>query len=113
MTSGAVLIEGSVRITGQSLAWPKLKAATQIKQSKAVFCVSNVSMDLTVLDMKNHCADLGVRLFFCYNITTSGRSARAFKLAVSNEHKGIITDPFSWPSRVVVRSWKYKSSDDD
>jgi len=85
-TSGAVHTEGSVRITGQSLAWPKLKAATQIKPSKAVLCVSNVSMNLTVLDMKNHCADLGVHSFFCYDITTSGRSARAFKLAVSNEH---------------------------
>jgi len=60
----------------------KLKATEHVNVNKPVFCVSNVSPELTVDDNTAHCKSLHVRVIFCFDVSSSTSAARTFKLAI-------------------------------
>ena len=100
-TSGRV----RVKLTGQRDC-NSLKAAEKDNSPISIFCVSNVGMDYNVGTIRKFCKDLDVRVRFCFDVTSSNSTARAFKLAVSADDSRLIEDESVWPSRIVVRSWR-------
>jgi len=69
---------------GVSMDCLKLKAAnsTKAKVDKVVYCVSNVSYDYSVDDIRQYCLDMGVRVLFVFDISRSDGNARTFKLVL-------------------------------
>ena len=65
-----------------------------------------MSADCTVTYICKHCTDSGVRVRFVFDISSSNRSSRAFKLAIGRSDKHIIEDETFWPEGVVLRSWR-------
>ena len=101
-----IIPKGSMRVTGKSKSGGGIKAAEKDLAPMDIFCVSNVSSEFGVEDVRKHCVSLGVRIRFLYDITASHMKSRAFKLAIGRVDKAIITDANSWPDRVVVRNWR-------
>jgi len=103
----------SSMIVGSGSDFLSLKAATKPRADKAVFCVSNVSNDYTVDNIKQHCRDINIRVLFCFDISKPDGTARAFKLAVDAAHRDKMENTTaSWPRRVVIRTWNYRSQID-
>ena len=98
----------SVKLTGQR-SFSTLKAAERKNTELAVFCISNVGLNYTVNDIRSHSASLGARAIYCYEINSFNSDARSFKLAVASTNTNLITDELSWPHRVVVRTWRFKT----
>jgi hypothetical protein len=93
------------RIVGKS-TFTNLKAAAKDSSPSITFCISNISLDYSVDDMRRHCASLGVRVRFIYDISKVSLGARAFKLAVGVNDSATIQDGNSWPEGVSIRSWR-------
>ena len=98
------------RVVGVSTGG-RLKAAERSPSPLSVFGISNVGSDYKVHDIRGQCADLGVNVRFCFDITPAYSNGRIFKLAVGQRHCDVIEDPNSWPAGVSIRPWKYKHSD--
>ena len=96
----------SVRVVGKAVC-STLKAAPRDTSPLAIFCVSNVSWEHTVNDIRKHCAGLGIKVRFVYDITSRNQVARAFKLAIGSNDTMIVQDCKSWPEGVSVRSWRH------
>ena len=95
----------STRIVGKAVG-SSLKAAAKDNSSIAVFCISNVSFDLSIDDIRKHCREIGVRIRFIYDVTKGNYNARAFKLAVGVNEVIKILNPELWPEGVSIRSWR-------
>ncbi|MFI5424928.1 MAG: hypothetical protein ACHQXG_09100, partial [Nitrososphaerales archaeon] len=95
------LIRGSA-VSGNS----KLRAASEKKMiDKAVVCISNLSRDCGVEDIRTHCKGMGVRVLFCFDISNLDYSSKAFKLAIPATDVDRVFVCNFWPEDVVVRRW--------
>ena len=71
----------STRIVGKAVG-SSLKAAAKDNSPIAVFCISNVSFDLSIDDIRKHYREISVTIRFIYDVTKGNYNVRAFKLAV-------------------------------
>jgi len=114
-TSMRAAVSGVVRparIMGKSNRVSVLKAGIKLNPvEKETFCVSNVGSEYSVNDIRKHCADLGVRVLFAFDITNDSARTKSFKLAVPMSDSDVIMDAESWPSRVLVRRWRLPRGD--
>jgi len=88
----------------------KLNAAAAVKVPKAFFCISNVFNDFDTIDIINHLKSIKVRVLFCFDITSSSASAKAFKVAVPQSEVIKMSNADLWPSSVRIRLWRHSSA---
>jgi len=103
-------IKATARITNNALIGNadccKLRAAGMRQQvEKSVYCVSNLSTECSVNDIRAYCKDLNIRVLFCFDVTNANFDSKAFKLAVPANDAQKILDGSSWPRDVVIRPW--------
>ena len=91
---------------------------------KAMFCVDNVSKDVTATDLELFVkSKLGVRVILC-NETKPRRSFRqkrdnimpdhkAFFLCINKADKNLLLNADKWPADVSVSAWFFKKKTDD
>ena len=96
----ANVIKGSANSSILRAASPKPNA------EKSVVCISNVSTSLAAEDIIQHCKSLNIKSFFCYDVSKSGYSGKAFKLAFDAIDLPRVLSAESWPLRVTVRPWR-------
>ena len=113
-------------ITGQvasvAIAGGKRLAAAKPYLGKAVFCVDNVSKDVTADDVKQFVVRMGVRVLDCNNAKPRRTRKqkpndeipdhKAFYLCINKADTGLLLDPSKWPADVTVSAWFFRKKDD-
>jgi hypothetical protein len=98
------------RIIGTGKA-TKLRAADpRPPVRKSVFCISNLSINCSVSDIKEHCRSNNIRVLFCFDVSKSVYQAKAFKLAVPESESNLVLDVATWPDAVSIRLWNHATS---
>ena len=69
-----------------------LKAVAKDSSPSITFCISNIYLEYSVDDMHRHCASLGVRVRFIYDISKVSLGARAFMFVVGVNDAATIQD---------------------
>ena len=84
-----------------------LKAASPKAKIKKVICVSNVSANYSVEDIRQHCKNLDARLLFCFDISREEYNGKVFKLAFDSRDDSKLIDSSAWPLGVIIRPWRF------
>jgi hypothetical protein len=99
------LLSASTRMIGIRSSSNLRAADPRQPTEKTVFCLSNLSLNCSVDDIKSHCKSIKVRVLFCFDISNGQYSSKAFKLAVPTTDASIVYDVESWPQLVSIRPW--------
>jgi len=89
----------------------RLKAAPPSVLNKSLFCVSNVSVDSSPADILRHCRSQKVRALFCFDISSSSSTAKAYKLAIATDDVPLLSRTEFWPQHVRIRPWRGSGGD--
>ena len=111
------------QVASASIAGGKKLTAARPLLGKAVFCVDNVSKDVTADDVMQFVARMGVRVLECNNAKPR-RSRKqkandevpdhkAFYLCINKADTNLLLDPSKWPADVTVSAWFFKKKDDE
>lgn len=86
----------------------KLKAAVRRDEYSpvAIFCVSNVSSEYSIEDIRQYCIELGTRPRYIHDISSHKFSAKAFKVAIGENDRNVFENVDVWPEKVIIRRWK-------
>ena len=88
-----------------------LKASDKLMVRKAVYCLSNVSADYTVDQVRSFVVSLGVRLISVFELPPAPRQPannKSFRLCIIDEDKAKLTDNRNWTIGIVIRKWVRK-----
>ena len=114
-------ISGQAAAAAGTVGGKRLTAAKPL-YGKAMFCVDNVSNDVTVDDLQQFVRRMGVRVIEC-NTTNPRRTRRqkandiipddhrAFFLCINKANIKLLLDPSKWPADVSVSAWFFKKKD--
>ena len=111
------------QVASASIAGGKKLTAAKPLLGKAVFCVDNVSKDVTADDVKQFVVRMGVRVLEC-NDAKPRRSRKqkandevpdhkAFYLCINKADTDLLLDPSKWPADVTVSAWFFRKKDDE
>lgn len=111
---------GKKRADSIVLAGAKLVAAKPYL-GKEVFCIDNVSTDVTVDDLSQYVRDMGVNVITCYKVKPrrspwqrqSGiipTDRNTFRLCVDREDVDRLLNDENWPEHISISSWIFLKS---
>jgi len=105
---------GRVMMTGKSkqVRGDKFLAAKSIVK-KAVFCVDNLNISVTVEDLRQFVSGLSVDVLSCFNVKPRKmrnesepiKNRKAFRLCIAAKDKHLLLDDSKWPDSVVISEW--------
>jgi len=96
-----------IRVIGKNQASSRIKASGAVI-AKAVFCVSNVSMDDSAEDLVECLKDNGITVLSCGKANTKFTETKAFRVCIAKVDSDRFLDSDIWPENVIVRSWVFK-----
>lgn len=122
MRSPPSLPGGAHQLSGSTVQSTRKLVAAKPLYGKAVFCVDNVSNDVTAADLSQFVKSLGVRVLDC-NDTKPRRSFRqkqnniipddhrAFFLCINKADTDLLLNASKWPADVSISAWFFKKKD--
>jgi len=96
-----------VRVIGKNQASSRIKASGAVI-AKAVFCVSNVSLDDSTENVVECLKDNGITVLSCGKANTRFTETKAFRVCIAEADSDRFLDSDIWPENVIVRSWVFK-----
>jgi len=111
------LLIGKKRTDTTERVGPKLTAARPYL-GKAVFCVDNVSVDVTVEDLSRFVRDMDVNVITCYKVKPKRSpwqrqvgitpvDRNTFRLCVAREDVKKLLNDDMWPEHISISSWTF------
>ena len=119
---GSLRSPPAVTTVQSAAAGTKRLTAAKPLLGKAVFCVDNVSNDVTADEVRQYAINLGVRVLEC-NETKPRRSHndkinnvvpdhKAFFLCINKADSELLLDSSKWPADVSISAWFFRKKDD-
>jgi len=99
----------SSRRFGTSTVSGSIKAARNLTK-KYVFCVSNVSIDVTVSDIGDFLEGINAHMISCFEAKTKSTKLKAFRVCIDRLGRQAFLDTTNWPKSVILRPWSFKAS---
>jgi len=91
---------------------------------KAFFCVDNVGVDMTELDMERFVKRMRVRVLSCHKTNPrrtfyerrqkiKPEDRRAFRLCINRADTDLLMNPDNWPADIAISAWYFKPKKSD
>lgn len=94
--------------TGKQQSTVRIKSSGTFAE-KNVFCVSNVSPDVTCDTIVSFLTDNHVTVLSCGDAKTRFAGSKAFRVCIPAKERAKIIDPDIWPEEVIIRDWFFKA----
>jgi len=93
---------------GTSTVSGSIKAARDLTK-KDVFCVSNVSIDVTVSDIGDFLKGINAHMISCFEAKTKSTKSKAFRVCIHRPGRQAFLDTTNWAKSVILRPWTFKA----
>ena len=104
--------QASTTVIGQGSSVGLKAAEKRVNEhKKAVFCVSNVDSCYGCDDIVQYCANVGVVVSGCFDVTpvNKNRYSKCFRVTGLESDRDKILDANFWPNQVNIRPWVHRA----
>jgi len=82
--------------------------ASGLEIDKAVYCISNLSLDITDEDVVAFMSGNDIKVISCFSAKTRFTGSKAFRVCIAAKDKERFLSPDNWPEKVIIRDWVFK-----